>query len=134
MHPANIKFYFPLCSNLNQLHSIDPSPSLSFSEDFAQFAQSFRWRLQARDSRGQRIALNESRLRARRLRGRHTPYSSLWDRGPSPGPRHDALLAEFADIAPRPSLSGDSASPIVIDDEVKRILIILKFEIDILLF
>lgn len=86
-------------------------------EDFAQFAQNFRWRLQARDPRGQRIALNESRLRARRLRGRHTPYSSLWDRGPSPGPRHEALLAEFADIAPRPSLSGDSASPIVIDDE-----------------
>ena len=59
-------------------------------------------------------------MRARRLRGRHTPYSSLWDRGPSPGPRHEALLAEFADIAPRPSLSGDSASPIVIDDEVKK--------------
>lgn len=102
------------------VQSIDPSPSLSFSEDFAQFAQNFRWRLQARDPRGQRIALNESRLRARRLRGRHTPYSSLWDRGPSPGPRHEALLAEFADIAPRPSLSGDSASPIVIDDEVKN--------------
>lgn len=102
------------------VQSFDPSPSLSFSEDFAQFAQNFRWRLQARDPRGQRIALNESRLRARRLRGRHTPYSSLWDRGPSPGPRHEALLAEFADIAPRPSLSGDSASPIVIDDEVKK--------------
>lgn len=91
------------------------------SEDFAQFASNWRWRLQGRDSRGHRVPLNESvsRLRSRRFRGRHSPYSNLWERGPSPGGRHDAFLADFADLAPRPGPSADNNVPIVIDDEVK---------------
>ena len=89
------------------------------SEDFAQFASNFRWRIQARDSRGQRLPLNESRLRTRRFRGRHIPYTQLWDRVPPVASRHDSLLADIADFAPRPGPSVDSNSPIVIEDEVK---------------
>lgn len=92
---------------------------MSFSsEDFAQFASNFRWRLQGRDSRGQRFPLNESRLRSRRFRGRHVPYTNLFERGPSAAGRNEALLAEFADFAPRPAPSGENNTPIVIDDEV----------------
>lgn len=89
-----------------------------FSEDFAQFASNFRWRLQARDSRGHRVPVND-RLRSRRFRGRHTPYTNLWDSVPPPGGRREALLADLADFAPRPVPSGDNSSPIVIDDEVR---------------
>lgn len=90
-----------------------------FSEDFAQFASNFRWRIQARDSRAQRLPLNESRLRTRRFRGRHIPYTQLWDRVPPVASRPDSLLADIADFAPRPGPSADSNSPIVIEDEVK---------------
>ena len=90
-----------------------------FSEDFAQFASNFRWRIQARDSRAQRLPLNESRLRTRRFRGRHIPYTQLWDRVPPVASRHDSLLADIADFAPRPGPSADNNSPIVIEDEVK---------------
>lgn len=86
-------------------------------DDFAQFASSFRLRAQGRDSRGHRLPLNESRLRARRLRGRHLPYSGLWERVTPTTGRHDPLLAELVDLAPRPSTSADGNSPIVIDDE-----------------
>lgn len=86
-------------------------------EDFAQFASNFRWRFQGRDSRGQRFPLNESRLRSRRIRGRHVPYTNLFERGPSGGGRNEGLLAEFADFAPRPAPSGENNTPIVIDDE-----------------
>lgn len=90
-----------------------------FSEDFAQFASNFRWRIQARDSRAQRLPLNESRLRTRRFRGRHIPYTQLWDRVPPVASRPDSLLADIADFAPRPGPSADGNSPIVIEDEVK---------------
>lgn len=93
-----------------------------FSEDFAQFASNFRWRLQARESRGHRAPVND-RLRSRRFRGRHTPYTNLWDSVSPPGARRDALLAEFTDFTPRPVPSGDNSSPIVIDEEVFVVLI-----------
>ena len=66
------------------------------------------------------MSLNENRLRTRRIRGRHTPYTNLWERGPSPA-RHETLLraTELADFAPRPGPSADNNIPIVIDDEVK---------------
>lgn len=86
-------------------------------EDFAQFASNFRWRLQARESRGHRAPVND-RLRSRRFRGRHTPYTNLWDSVSPSGARRDALLAEFSDFTPRPVPSGDNTSPIVIDEEL----------------
>ena len=95
---------------------------LYFSEDFAQFASNFRLRLQARESRGHRAPVND-RLRSRRFRGRHTPYTNLWDSVTPPGARREALLAEFADFTPRPVPSGDNSSPIVIDEEVFILLI-----------
>lgn len=94
-----------------------------FSEDFAQFASNFRWHLQARESRGHRAPVND-RLRSRRFRGRHTPYTNLWDSVSPPGARRDALLAEFTDFTPRPVPSGDNSSPIVIDEEVFVVLIL----------
>lgn len=92
---------------------------MCFSEDFAQFASNFRWRLQARESRGHRAPVND-RLRSRRFRGRHTPYTNLWDS--PPGARREAFLAEFGDFTPRPVPSGDN-TPIVIDEEVFIVLI-----------
>ncbi|XP_068673515.1 E3 ubiquitin-protein ligase RNF38-like [Montipora foliosa] len=86
-------------------------------EDFAQFASNYRWRIHGRDPRSQRFPLPDNRLRSRRFPRRHLPYSNLWERVPAPSNRHDPLLAELADLVPRPSPPADSNSPIIIDDE-----------------
>lgn len=93
-----------------------------FSDDFAQFASNFRLRLPTRESRGHRAPVN-GRLRSRCFRGRHTPYTNLWESLSPSGARREASLTEFSDFTPRPVPSGDNSSPIIIDEEVFILLI-----------